>query len=70
MRRKHKVLVEITFEVPVTGKLAKDVVEDLVRAGSDLEKQFNEPHRPHPDITKIHAKDFARVAASAQFRTS
>ena len=71
MRRKHRVLVEITFETPVTGKLATNVVKDLIQQGDHVEQNCTHPDDiGHPKITKITAKDFVRVYASAQFRTS
>lgn len=71
MRRKHKVLVEITFDEPVTGKVATNTVKDLIQQGDHVEQNCTHPDDiNHPKITKVTAKDFVRVAASAQFRTS
>lgn len=63
MRRKHRIVVEITFDEPVTGKMAAHVVQELLRTGNAHEMAHGKAI-PHPPITTHHAKDGARVFAS------
>lgn len=65
MKRKHVVVVEMTFDEPVTGKVAKHTVHNLILLGRRVEDAEGKIYQ-HPDITTFNTKDGARVFASIE----
>jgi hypothetical protein len=51
MRRKHRVVVEITFEAPTTAKKATQYVRGCLDRIEDV----------HQSVTRFDAKEFGRV---------
>lgn len=58
-RRKHRVLVEVTFEKNVTAKVARDVVKDCVNL--EYLNDFYDIPRKAPDVIAYRVKEAERV---------
>lgn len=56
MRRKHRVLVEVTFDKRVTAKFAKEVVQYAL---DTIDNRYFEPQRA--EVYKMVAKEAERV---------
>lgn len=59
-KRKHRVVVEITFDEPVTAKQAQFLVRDIVESGSSEARMTFGLPRP-TQVTKFDTKEFNRV---------
>lgn len=62
MRRKHRVVVEITFEEPCTAKVAAGTVRHLMNEGIEQDKRWLDT------VTKFECKQFGRVAQGLELR--
>lgn len=61
MKRKHRVMVEITFEEPLTGKEAARRVASLIEAGNNDSMQ---DHKPGGYAQRYVAKEGERVISA------
>lgn len=68
MKRKHRVVVEMTFDKPVTGKSAKRIIERICE-GDDLEQViYEERFRAKGEWTHFNVKDMSRVMAAEKIK--
>lgn len=61
MKRKHKIMVEVTFDKPVTAKEAKFAVAGVV---GELEGMNPSPRQPDARIIAVRTKEGDRILAA------
>ncbi len=68
MKRKHRIVVEMTFDQPITGKSAKKLVTRVID-GCDIEQAISEERiRTGAEWTHYSVKDGARVIAAERLK--
>lgn len=68
MKRKHRIVVEMTFDQPITGKSAKNLVKRVID-GCDIEHAIAEERiRTGAEWTHYDVKDGARVIAAERLK--
>lgn len=68
MKRKHRIVVEMTFDRPTTGKNAKRIVERMCK-GDERDQVIEEENlRAGSEWTHYEVKDMGRVMAAEKIK--
>ena len=68
MKRKHRIVVEMTFDSPITGKNAKRIVERMCEGDERDQVIEEEKIRSGSEWTHYDIKDMSRVIAAGKIK--
>ncbi len=68
MKRKHRIVVEMTFDRPTTGKNARRIVERICEGDERDQVIEEESFRARSEWTHYDVKDMSRVMAAEKIK--